>query len=222
MVTVRAHSFLALTLLHQPTEGEQWKEAERERGKPCPSLRCQNGTKWMCGVRGGKEGLKEEWGGQELSHTCRFGGSFERPFRKTPDRLSSTLLSFWNRGEDKNSAVTCRIISEHRGDFICIGKCSNMWKTLIPTQLKVPAESLDSSPEGCRTLNALTSLSCFPPLFWATVSSLLFSKQRCCWRDKDHSLILIWLRVRLMQASRLLQARGNSSRIAALQGYHIK
>lgn len=82
MVTVRAHSASAQTLLHQPTEGEQWREGEekgerkkgreekRERGKPCPTLTVPERHEvnvWCGNEEGGSE--NREGGGGEFSHT---------------------------------------------------------------------------------------------------------------------------------------------------------
>lgn len=110
VVTVRAHSASALTLLHQPTEGEPWRgrerEQERERGKPCPTFHCQNSTKWTCGVRGRRKGLKV---GGELGCVCDasrsyhiqiFWGSFERLLYKSFQVQLSSV--FDRRGKRAN------------------------------------------------------------------------------------------------------------------------
>lgn len=70
VLTVRAHAVSALTLLHQPTDGEQWWDGDRERGKPWSTFHCQNGTVRPCGMRvrvGGRGGVG--WCKQDLVHT---------------------------------------------------------------------------------------------------------------------------------------------------------
>lgn len=118
VVTVRVHSASALTLLHQPSEGEHWRDGQgeqgRDRGKPCPTFQCQDSTKWVCGVSGRGEGLKV--GGEVRlmvdGRSYRFWGSSESLLHKTLSRFSPTQLIFWKRGKTckqwNNMQVQCK------------------------------------------------------------------------------------------------------------------
>lgn len=60
---MRAHSALALTLLHQPTEGEQWKEGKGEGERktlPYFSVPERHGVSVWCERQEG--GREEGWG----------------------------------------------------------------------------------------------------------------------------------------------------------------
>lgn len=80
------------------------------------------------------------------------------------------------------------LISLHEISNIYAENQDNYWDIFLQ-------KSPDSNPKRSRALSVLT---CFPPSLYATVS---FSSRVV---DEGHSLIVIWLKVRLMQAGRLL------------------
>lgn len=221
VVTVRAHSASALTLLHQPAEGEQWGEGERKTLSYFSVPERHEVSVWCEREEGGRVRKWEgEVGGRGVDasrsyHIHRFWGSFESLLHKTLSRFSSTQISFWKRGKTLKQWNNMQVQGRHRSGFTCR---DNLWKYETYWVI-ISAESADSGPEGCRTLNALSksellsfSLLCnsFFLLVFQAVNIMLLTRS-------GHWLIVIWLRV-----SRRLTQADNSSRIAALQDYHIK
>lgn len=98
VVTVRAHSASALTLLHQPTEGEQRRERGREGERKTLAHflvpERHEVSVWCERDEGGSEsgGRIDE---SRSYHIHRFWGSFESLLHKTLSRFSSTQLFFW-------------------------------------------------------------------------------------------------------------------------------
>lgn len=104
VVTVRAHSASALSLLHQPTEGELWREGLCEREKNSALLFCARPARservaWERERREGPEAEEEVvlWGfdASRGYHIRSFWGSLKSLLYKTLTRLSS---SFWYKG----------------------------------------------------------------------------------------------------------------------------
>lgn len=104
VVTVRAHSASALSLLHQPTEGEHWREGQWER-KTLPYFSVPDRHEvsvWCEREEGGFESRRGGgfvgFGASRSYHIRRIWGGLKSLLHKTLTRFSSTL-TFWNKGQ---------------------------------------------------------------------------------------------------------------------------
>lgn len=104
VVTVRAHCASALTLLHQATEGEQWREGEEEGERKTLlyfSVPERHEVSVWCEreVGGSESGRRGVVGLMQAGVITYIDSRAESLLHKTLSRFSSKQLSLWQRGK---------------------------------------------------------------------------------------------------------------------------